>query len=204
MRLLPIILLIALLMPICASAQEVYRCEDAQGRRVFADQPCRLFGALPLPSDSDPMGTPPSAEELRAMAELTAAAEAEARAEAERTPPQEAEGCVGSDPQRLAEGLAAAIGQSDLNAIAGLFHWPAAGQGTARRVFERAEMLIRSAPVQVLTVAAPVDDGWLWAGLPPPAQQALPDLEVRAEEDSGRVLQRFRLVANAGCVWLLP
>lgn len=174
----------------------VYRCEDAQGRRVFADQPCRAFGALPLPSDGDPPPAPPALGE--------GPLDADHSETFDLTPPAAANGCVGGDPEQLAAGLAAAIEQSDLNGIAGLFHWPSAGAGTAARVFATAQRLVNSAPVEVALAETPQDDAWLWAGLPPPSGQPLPELRVLAADGGDRLLQRFSLVQHAGCVWLRP
>lgn len=191
-----------MLLSSAVAAEPVYRCEDAQGRRIFSDQPCQHFGALALPSGLDPAtATAPSAEELAAMRALLTP-EPSADAALPAPPPPEADGCPGADPDRLALALQSALEAADLNRLAGLFHWTAAGPGTARRVFERAESLLRAGPLTASPKRRTDADDWLWAGLPPPELPPLPDIELRRADDGA--VERFSLIANAGCVWLLP
>lgn len=195
-----------------AAAETVYRCEDAQGRRLFADRPCQRIGALPLPSENDPPPTAldPNDPELKRWRETTrppppgaaiqrpAAAPDAAPAD---EPPAAATGCPAPTPERLREVLQASIDQGDANAIASLYHWPGANGAAAHWVFEQAERLIAAGPVEVQLRHPPADDAWLWAGEAPPARDAveLPALSVAA----AGIDLRFRLVRNAGCVWLL-
>lgn len=179
------------------AAQEVYRCEDAQGQRVFSDLPCRAIGALPLPSERDPVPVPGPAE--------ATGTQPDAEAIEDLSPPAAASGCPGPDPEQLGAALADAALRSDLNAIAGMIHWPAAGRGAARSVFARAEQLSLRAPLAVTVVQPAPDDSWLWQGLPQPEPGATPpELEVASAAAPDSVIARFRLATQAGCWWLMP
>jgi hypothetical protein len=180
-----------------AHAVEIFRCEDRSGRQVFSDLPCRAIGALPLPSARDPasavppepVDSPPEAEDDTLL-----------------TPPAAASGCPGPTPELLGEALAAAASRGDLNAIAGMYHWPAAGRGATNRVFAEAGRLSTAAPLSFEVTAAREDDRWLWAGQPPPDSPRLlpPELLLAAATSPDRPLARFQLVTHAGCFWLPP
>lgn len=193
-------ILAALLCTLChaATAKQIYRCEDRAGRQVFSDQPCRAIDALPLPSIHDPSPRPADvpAEETVDEGEATEALPDE--------PPAAAAGCPGPTPQALGEALVAAAARRDLNAIAGMYHWPSAGAGASRRVFAEAGRLSDAAPLSFSVQAQRADDSWLWRGDPPPAAPSLlpPELTVHEAGDSGRQLARFSLIRHAGCFWL--
>ena len=189
-----------LLLCLCATpvaAQEIYRCEDAQGQRVFSDLPCRAIGALPLPSERDPVPVPGPAE--------ATGTQPPAEPIDDLSPPAAAGGCPGPDPEALGKALADAALRSDLNAIAGMVHWLAAGRGATRHVFARAEQLSLRAPLSVTVVQPPPDDSWLWQGLPPPEAAPIPpELAVASASAPDSVIARFRLATQAGCWWLMP
>lgn len=193
--------LLALLILLCpaADAAEIFRCEDRQGRQVFSDQPCRAIGALPLPSERDqPLAVPaPRTEPDAAGAEPD---------DALLEPPVAASGCPGPTAAALGEALVAAAGRGDLNAIAGMYHWPAAGRGASGRVFAQARRLSMAAPLAYELIGARVDDAWLWSGQPPPEQPRLlpPELLLGPAGDPGTLIARFPLIAHAGCFWLSP
>ncbi|MCK7593602.1 DUF4124 domain-containing protein [Pseudomarimonas salicorniae] len=178
------------------SAAEIYRCEDSAGRQVFTDRPCRAIGALPLPSARDL--PPPSAD--------TAAVAGGAAEEPDLSPPPAASGCPGPTPTLLGEALATAAGRGDLNAIAGMYHWPAAGRGAASRVFAEARRLSSAAPLSFEVLPSRQDDSWLWSGEPPPdrPRSLPPELLVSVGRSSDRPIARYALVAHAGCYWLPP
>jgi hypothetical protein len=179
------------------AAQEVYRCEDAQGQRVFSDQPCRVIGVLPLPSERDPVPVPGPAEATDAMPP--------AEALEDLSPPAAAGGCPGPDPEQLGKALADAALRGDLNAIAGMVYWPAAGRGATRSVFARAQQLSLRAPLAVLVETPKADDSWLWQGLPPPEPRAAPpELAITSAANPDALLARFSLTRQAGCWWLMP
>lgn len=192
-----ICLLCLLLLPAAATAVEIYRCEDRYGRQVFSDQPCRAIGALPLPSERDPLPAPPPREPAQADASPD-----EALMPLE--PPEAAAGCPGPTPQALGQALVAAAGRADQNAIAGMYHWPSAGRGATRRVFAEATRLIAAGALVFEVVPPREDDAWLWAGQPPPEVPRLLPAELLIErlDPPGVLIARYPLVAHAGCYWL--
>lgn len=184
-----------------AGAIEIYRCEDRQGQRVLTDQPCRAIGALPLPSDRD---LPPRTEQ---GVDADAAVEAEAGGDAfPLAPPSAAAGCPGPTPEALGSALVDAAARGDLNALAGMYHWPSAGRGASGRVFAAARRLSAAAPLSFELIPARTDDSWLWAGqAPPEVPRQLPaELLIGRSAAAGEILARFPLVAHAGCYWLPP
>lgn len=192
------LLLLCSLVATPTMAQEIYRCENAQGQRVFSDLPCRTIGALPLPSERDPIPVPGPAEATGAAPEPEPIEDL--------SPPAAAGGCPGPDPEQLGKALAEAAQRGDLNAIAGMVYWPAAGRGAARAVFARGEQLSLRAPLRVAVQAPRPDDSWLWQGLPPPdpANTAPPDLIISSASSPDAQIARFRLTNQVGCWWLLP
>lgn len=195
-----LVLCVLLCLPAAVTAQEVYRCEDANGQRVFSDLPCRQIGALPLPSERDPVPLPGPYEGLDGVPEG-----GEEHDAANLLPPPAAAGCPGPDPQQLGDALADAAMRSDLNAIAGMVYWPAAGRGAASGIFQRGRRLSERAPLRIDVVTPRADDSWLWAGLPPPEPTAtIPELSVASAAAPDAELARFRLTSQAGCWWLLP
>jgi len=202
--------LVLLILAPAVSAEPVYRCEDAQGRRLYSDQPCQKVGALPLPSDNDPAPPPldSSDPELKRWRETTRPptppliTKAGPAAESPLPPPAAAQGCAGPTPEALRAALQRALERGDRNALASLYHWPGAGRGAARWVFEQAERLLAARPLHIELERLAPDDAWLWAGDAPPAAASLPAVVVRSAA-TGAALARFTLVPNAGCVWLL-
>jgi hypothetical protein len=182
---------------------EVYRCEDAAGQRIFSDQPCSVHDALPLPSPDDPYSPAEPRRAPPSTAGAEQAPEDEAFDPALLPTPQEAEGCAGIDPPRLAAVLGEAIAAGDTNRLAALFHWQGSGRGTAANVFRQIRGWIERAPVEARVVRAEHADDWIYAGLPPPlpGHEALPDIELSTQ---GNPIGRLGLIRNAGCVWLLP
>lgn len=183
---------------VSATAVEIYRCEDRAGRLVLTDQPCRVIGALPLPSERDrPTASP---------ADDAAEVDAGDRAELPLPAPAAASGCPGPTAEALAAALLEAAEQGNLNALAGMYHWPAAGRGAAGRVFAQARRLSQAAPLAFELLPAREDDNWLWAGQPPPdSPRRLPaELLVSRAAESGSVVARFALISHAGCYWLPP
>lgn len=182
-----------------AAAIEIYRCEDRNGQRVLTDQPCRSIGALSLPSERD---QPPSAA---SVPEPTGTAD-EQDPDIPLAPPAAAAGCPGPTPEALGRALVEAAARKDLNSLAGLYHWPAAGRGASGRVFAAARRMSAAAPLSFELIPARADDSWLWAGeAPPEAPRLLPtELLVGASADAGSLIARFPLIAHAGCYWLPP
>ncbi|MBD8524219.1 hypothetical protein [Pseudomarimonas arenosa] len=172
----------------------VYRCEDAQGHRIYSDMPCHQLGAMALPSVLQPQSPEPSEP----------GSDAQPPSANEPLPtPREAEGCPGRQPEMLVANLIEAADAKELNRLAALFHWPAAGRGTVKRVFSIAERLAAAAPLLGNLKRREDEDAWLWAGLPPPDKPPLPIVSVRSIAQPS-VQQQFELIENAGCFWLLP
>lgn len=199
-------ILLSSLLSTAAPAQnldEVYRCEDATGQRIFSDQPCSAHDALPLPSPDDPYSPAEKEIGLPDRAGNADDEQDEVFDPASLPTPLAAEGCAGIDPPRLAAALGEAIAAGDSNRLAAMFHWQGAGRGTAASVFRQVRGWIARAPVEARLVRAEHADDWLYAGLPPPlpGYEALPDIELSAEGD---LIGRLGLIRNAGCVWLLP
>lgn len=189
-----LLLLLLAWLPALAQAVEIYRCEDRQGRQVFSDQPCRVIGALPLPSARD---LPPHTVEQ-------AVAPAPEEEEAPLQPPPAASGCPGPSPEALGAALVDAAMREDLNAMAGMYHWPSAGRGASARVFAQARRLSAAGSLVFTVRPAREDDAWLWAGEPPPEAPRLlpPELEISLAERPEAVIARFSLISHAGCFWL--
>jgi hypothetical protein len=187
-----------LLLPAAATAVEIYRCEDRFGRQVFSDQPCRAIGALPLPSERDPQPLPP------ALSAAPAEPEIEIETSEPLQPPAAAAGCPGPTAQALGEALLTAAAHGDLNAIAGMYHWPSAGRGASRRAFTLARQLVTAAPLAFRVVPARTDDAWLWAGETPPEQPRLlpPELLLGPDQQPDGRFGRYPLIIHAGCYWL--
>ncbi|GIX34389.1 MAG: hypothetical protein KatS3mg126_0168 [Lysobacteraceae bacterium] len=194
----PLALLLVALLAGSAQAVEIHRCQDPSGRLVLTDRPCSALGARPAPR-----GAPPAV--------AGDAAEAALREPPPAGPPprpEAADGCPGPTPEALGEALARAAARGDLNAIAGMFHWPAAGRGATARVFALAAELVRLAPLQWEVRAEREDDAWLWAGEPPPTEpRRLPPVLVLARPGAdpwAEPVARFDLIPYAGCHWLPP
>lgn len=201
-RCLPLLLLLST-GAMAQQLDEVYRCEDASGQRIFSDQPCSAHDALPLPSPDDPYS--PAEAQIAPTEEVGSAngEQDETFDPASLPTPLAAEGCAGIDPQRLAAALGEAIAAGDTNRLAAMFHWQGAGRGTAASVFRQVRSWIERAPVDARVVRAEHADDWLYAGLPPPlpGHEALPDIELSTQDT---LISRLGLIRNAGCVWLLP
>lgn len=196
-------ILAAVLCTLCATAsgKQIYRCEDRAGRQVFSDQPCRAIDALPLPSIHDPAPRPaaPPIDEVTEASDEPVLTD-----DLAQEPPAAAAGCPGPTPQALGDALVAAAARRDLNAIAGMYHWPSAGAGASRRVFAEARRLSDAAPLSFAVLAQRADDSWLWRGDPPPPAANLlpPELIVLEAGEAARQLGRFTLIRHAGCFWL--
>lgn len=176
----------------------VYRCEDAQGRRIYSDLPCHQLGALALPSVLQPQS--PTAAGPDGLAPDSPPPES---SDLPLPTPREAEGCPGQQPELLVASVIEAAEAKELNRLVAMFHWPSAGRGTVKRVFAIAERLAEAAPLLGNLKPAEADDAWLWAGLPPPERAPLPTISLRSVAQPS-VTQQFRLIENAGCYWLLP
>jgi hypothetical protein len=187
----PPLISIALLVA-CASAanaQQVYRCLDAAGARVYADRACVHLG---LESQSPTPGAAGPADLLPGEWAL----------EAETGPASASEGCPGPSPEALRDGVLAAIGTRDLNGLTGMYHWAGAGRRTATEVIARMQSLIAAAPQAAELRQPDANDDWLWARLPPPSAAADPDLVLLSTAGAFDPVARFQLRMQAGCYWL--
>jgi hypothetical protein len=98
----------------------------------------------------------------------------------------------------------AAAAHGDLNAIAGMHHWPSAGRGASRRVFALARQLAAAAPLAFQVLPPRADVAWLWAGHAPPEQPRLlaPELLLGPADQPSDLFGRYPLIVHAGCYWL--
>jgi len=174
-----------------AQGQGVHRCLDADGGRVYADRACSHLGLRPAQAPPPGLGRGLGDEAGTTL-----------DVEASSGPVAAADGCPGATPDALREAVAAALAARDLNALTGMYYWAGAGARTAGTVIQQFQSLIAARPESVELWRVEVNDDWLWAGLPPPAESAPPELVVLAEGGAGQPLARFRLRPQAGCVWL--
>ncbi|WP_188310292.1 DUF4124 domain-containing protein [Arenimonas fontis] len=127
-----------------AAADGVHRCLDPRGQPVYSDQPCEHLGALPR---------------VRPGAGMDA--------DIGKVGPPE---CARS-PERLLEGVRAALETRDVNRLASYYHWAGTSAGGARFLMDELEALVRrpmmaldwlpaphrgDAPATEATTAAPV------------------------------------------------
>jgi hypothetical protein len=181
-----LLLLAALVIPVPPlDAQVIYRCRAADGTSVFADRPCEAMDAQPIApaeaiDDSDPA----------ALAGVAASPLAR---------PAAAGGCPGPDPVTLLKRVQEAFAARDINALAGMYDWTGSSHRAASRVLVELEALIASRPASIRLEDA---YGWQWQPTHDPQQRFLPRLQIYADAAAQQPRAGFRLVRNAGCVWL--
>lgn len=164
----------------CAAAQVVHRCVDPEGRAIFSDRPCEHFGAR---ERGEPEATAPATDDAGPLPDI---------------------GCAPS-PEELRERLQRSIDRQDLNALAGLYHWPGAGSYGASATMRRLRGVMQRRTWTVLLDPSPD------ATPPHDALAAAPDPQpawILLEHDPGGPLAgtvpatRFALVRHAGCWWI--
>ena len=174
MRTLPFLLLICL----CVSAQaEVRRCQADDGTTIYTDQPCAHFKAQEIRQPPDV----PGGNTLAA--------------------PFERERPIRTDCSRTADAflfdLRRALEYGNVNALAGLYHWP--GAGGSRWIMDNLERLAResggTADLVYPEAAFVMNDPDAYPGLPPEDPEAVQS----GPEGTGA---RLSLVRDAGCWWL--
>jgi hypothetical protein len=173
-------LLLLLLICVSASASaEVRRCQSDDGVTIYTDQPCAHFHA----QEVRPQPVAPS------VGNITAAAAAER------------EGPIRTDCSRTPDAflfdLRRALEYGNVNALAGLYHWPDASG--SRWIMDNLERLAResggTADLVYPDAAFVVSNPDAYPGLPPEDPEAV----QIGPEGSGA---RLSLVRYAGCWWL--
>jgi hypothetical protein len=181
-----LLLLSALLLAVPAlDAQVVYRCRAADGSSVFADRPCEAMDAQPVAPAEAIDGSDPAAPAAASASPLAR--------------PAAAGGCPGPDPVTLLKRVQEAVAARDINALAGMYDWTGSSHRAASRVVTDLEALIASRPVSIRLEDA---YGWEWLPAHDPQQRFLPRVQVYADAAAQRPQASFRLIRNAGCVWL--
>ncbi len=170
-------------------AQAIHRCVDPQGVRVFADRPCEFLGLRAAAPTVDAVAIGNEALALPGP-------------EVETGPVAAAGGCPGPDAERLRDAVREALAAGQVNALTGMYYWAGAGKQAANTVIDRFQRLVQAAPQSVELRRAENADDWLWAGLPPPEVAPPPELVIGRTPFDEPPLARFRLRAQAGCLWL--
>lgn len=174
----------------------VRRCVLPDGSTLYTDQPCDQRGAVDAPKPSAPaatqatqpddMGIPDS---LRPLASF---------------------GPANEDCARTPDALLTAIKQHlhgrDINGLAGLYHWPGMGTGSARAVMDRLETLLKHSDGQSELVypdaAFVVFNPQAFPDLPPedPIAVRIGVLPDALNPLPGQV--ELRVIRASGCWWL--
>jgi hypothetical protein len=173
----------------------VRRCIGSDGGVIFTDQPCERLGA----KASQPNESTADAPDAGTHPDLAAGAS---------TPFNT--GPVNQDcartPEALVEALKAPLQQRDINALAGFYHWPGMGTGSARAVMDRLETLLAHADGRLELVypeaAFVVFNPEAFPGIPPEDPIAL---RVGMAPDAFNPLAGevdLRVVRASGCWWL--
>jgi hypothetical protein len=183
-------------LPVLAKADtSVHRCIGSDGGVIFTDQPCERLGA----KTSQPNENAADAPDAGTHPDLAAGAS---------TPLNT--GPVNQDcartPEALVEALKAPLQQRDINALAGFYHWPGMGTGSARAVMDRLETLLAHADGRLELVypeaAFVVFNPEAFPGIPPEDPIAL---RVGMAPDAFNPLAGevdLRVVRASGCWWL--
>ncbi len=199
-RALPLLLL-TLLSPAIAAPGAVRRCVAADGSMIWTDRPCALLDASEeTPEPQAPATAEPEMDEGKA-----------APATDEKDPPPlSSYGLANQDcartPEQLRTMLEAILASHDLNALAGLYHWPGMGKWSARAVMDRLERLLAVSAGTVEPVypeaAFVVFNPQAWPDLPPEDPIALRFPETSGDSPSPVYASELRVIRNAGCWWL--
>jgi hypothetical protein len=173
-----------LLLPLCllawssAAPAEVRRCKADDGTTIYTDLPCDHFKALeirdrPAPASSAPASTLQPKNEGRIHVDCA------------RT------------PTAFLFDLRRALEYADVNALAGLYHWPGAGNvlGVMNRLERLAKTSGGTADLVYPEAAFVVSDPDAFPGLPPEDPEAV---QIGTEEQG----ERLGLIQHAGCWWL--
>lgn len=166
----------------CAGAADgIHRCVDRQGVSIYTDRPCAQFNAVDrLPS--------PTPETRRVEGGLV-------RSDCARR------------PDTLLFDLRRAIESDDINAAAGLYHWPGISGRAAVGVMNRLQRLISrplAAAELVYPEIAPVheDPAAFPAGTPEEDPVAVRIEQTLPGEIVPSGSEELRLVRHAECWWL--
>jgi hypothetical protein len=173
----------------------VRRCIGSDGGVIFTDQPCERLGA----KTSQPNENAADAPDAGTHPDLAAGAS---------TPLNT--GPVNQDcartPEALVEALKAPLQQRDINALAGFYHWPGMGTGSARAVMDRLETLLAHADGRLELVypdaAFVVFNPEAFPGIPPEDPIAL---RLGMAPDTFNPLAgevELHVVRASGCWWL--
>ncbi len=175
MRTSGIFLLVCLFLPISIAQADVRRCKADDGTTIYTDQPCDHFKAQEI--RDKPLPKPA------------------------RTRVEESEGPIHADCSRTAEtflfDLRRALEYGDVNALAGLYHWPGAGYvvGVMNHLERLAKESGGTADLIYPESAFVVNDPDAYPGLPPEDPEAV---QIGSPERG----EKLWLVRHAGCWWL--
>ena len=181
------------------AAAEVRRCIAEDGTTIYTDRACEHFQAREL---SVPAAPATSTEEAPTAPQDAPAAE----------PPLSSYGPVASDcartPEALVEALRRRLEARDVNALAGLYHWPGMGKAGAHAVMDRLETLATQSDGAVELVypeaAFVVLDPQAYPGLPPEDPEAvrIGYFHEGGLSEAAPAPATLRVIRYAGCWWL--
>lgn len=198
----PACLALLLLLPGCTALAQtrVQRCISADGTPVFTDKRCEQLDAHEYMGPEQ--AAPDAAPRPRPRAATTAVEE----------PAAESYGPASEDCARTPAQLRATVErhlhERDINALAGLYHWPGSSQWSARMVMDRLERLVTrsdgSAELLYPEAAFVVFNPGAWPDLPPedPIGLRLPLRATGSDEAPFPGETELRTIRHAGCWWL--
>lgn len=163
-----------------ATAQVIHRCRGADGSMVFADRPCEFVDAVPI-APPEPVDDEPSTEIGSRPTPLAI--------------PPEAGGCPAATSAALLQRVEQALRGRDINGMAGLYDWAGASQREASRVLAELQRLIDAQSQPRLEMPE-------WAFNTLPQHRPLPRLAFYDRREAMFPQASYRLVENAGCLWL--
>ena len=186
------LLLLSIALPACPgeAGAAVRRCLAEDGTTIYTDRPCEQFQARDVTQPDAPAST--SAGIARPPPEeMPLASYGPAHADCART------------PDALLFILRRTFENRDINALAGLYHWPGTGGRGANWVMNELENLLRSSdgsadlvyPEAAFVVHAPE----AWPGLP--AEDPI-GVRLTPSAASDSPAATLRMIRHAGCWWV--
>ncbi|MCX7557184.1 hypothetical protein OS187_10205 [Xanthomonadaceae bacterium JHOS43] len=189
------LLLLATLLPSADAEAAVRRCIAADGTTIYTDRPCEHFDARDSAPPSEPEGNAPALPP-RLPGESPLSAYGPVHADCART------------PEALLFTLRRTLEHRDINALAGLYHWPGMGRFSATTVMNQLEALAAdsdgSADLIYPDAAFVVHDPQAYPDLPPedPIGVRLPAFHAGGLSEAAPDAATLRVVRHAGCWWL--
>ena len=182
---LPILVVLASLLMANNASAVVRRCIGPDGGTIYTDRPCDQFNAREQAPTPSTLGTD---------ATLGAENTGPVRSDCSRT------------PDALLFDLRRAVESSNINALAGLYHWPGTGGRAAVSIMDRLEDLTAEPGASIDLVypeaAFVVDDPGAYPNLPVENPVGI-RLWRYVDADSGQASeQSLGLQRHAGCWWI--